>query len=209
MSGLNGLLGPDGVQQRMAEIQAKLDVALGPVQRPAINAKGMKGKFAIPFRDIAGALPDGTGAGFAPLSPLGTGTTLESKASPEMRSMIAEAAQSAGLDPDLFDALVSTESAYDPNARSKAGAMGLTQLMPATAQSLGVANPFDPRENLTGGAKYLAQLMKQFGSAPLALAAYNAGPNAVLRAGKSIPPFPETQRYVQKIMTLYGSRKGQ
>lgn len=95
--------------------------------------------------------------------------------------------------------LVQTESAGNPNAKSKVGAFGLTQLMPETAKELGV-DPADPKQNLEGGAKYLAQNLKQFGSLPLAYAAYNAGPGRVKSAGNQIPNIPETQDYVSKNM---------
>jgi len=118
--------------------------------------------------------------------------------------MAAQAAEQAGVPPSVFQALVEVESGYNPEAISPKGAMGLTQLMPATAQALGVTNPFDPEQSLTAGARYLAQLLRQFGSLPLALAAYNAGPGAV-QFYHGIPPYPETQAYVERILALVGS----
>jgi len=101
-------------------------------------------------------------------------------------------------------ALVQEESGFDPNARSRAGAMGLTQLMPATAAALGVSDPWNPAENLDAGAAYLAGLIDRYGgNVPLALAAYNAGPGAVAEWG-GIPPYPETQRYVRNVLALAG-----
>ena len=90
------------------------------------------------------------------------------------------------------------ESGFNPQAKSPVGALGLTQLMPETAQGLGV-NPHDPLENAVGGAMYLMQQYRRFGSWPLAYAAFNAGPGAVEKYG-GIPPFPETQNYVRAIM---------
>ncbi|HVL39761.1 MAG TPA: lytic transglycosylase domain-containing protein, partial [Fimbriimonadaceae bacterium] len=107
----------------------------------------------------------------------------------------------------LLDALVAEESAYDPNARSRAGAMGLSQLMPGTARELGVADPFDPAQNLRGGAKYLAQMLQRFGDLRLALAAYNAGPGAVEKAGLAVPPYRETQEYVERVMKSYQEKR--
>ena len=108
------------------------------------------------------------------------------------------AARRHGIPEDLFLRLVRQESGWNPRAVSRKGALGLAQLMPATAALLGV-DPADPRQNLEGGARYLAQQYRAFGSWRLALAAYNAGPGAVLRHG-GIPPYAETQGYVVAIM---------
>lgn len=113
---------------------------------------------------------------------------------------INAAAARHGLDPALLAGLVQQESGFNPSARSSAGATGLTQLMPATARSLGVTDATDPLQALEGGAKYLKQMLTQFGGDQrLALAAYNAGPGAVQRHG-GIPPYAETQNYVEKVL---------
>nr|WP_255576472.1 MULTISPECIES: lytic transglycosylase domain-containing protein [unclassified Jannaschia] len=108
------------------------------------------------------------------------------------------AARRHGIPEDLFLRLVRQESGWNPTAKSHKGAMGLAQLMPGTARALGV-NPADPKQNLEGGARYLAQQYRKFGSWRLALAAYNAGPGAVERHG-GIPPYRETRNYVRIIM---------
>nr|WP_245913088.1 lytic transglycosylase domain-containing protein [Litoreibacter ponti] len=108
------------------------------------------------------------------------------------------AARRHGIPQDLFLALVQQESAWRPGAVSHAGAIGLAQLMPATARKLRV-NPRDPKQNLEGGARYLKQMYRKFGSWRLALAAYNAGPGAVEKHG-GIPPYRETRNYVRKIL---------
>ncbi|WP_238995696.1 lytic transglycosylase domain-containing protein [Sphingomonas solaris] len=102
----------------------------------------------------------------------------------------------------LLDALISVESQYRPDAASRAGAMGLTQLMPRTAQGLGVLNPFDERANVDGGARFLKAMLDKFGSITLALAAYNAGPSAVLRVG-GVPANGETPAYVRKVFEAW------
>lgn len=112
------------------------------------------------------------------------------------------AALAHGIDPKLLHALVVTESAYRADARSPAGAGGLTQLMPGTAAELGVENRFDPVENLRGGADYLARQIRRFGDLRLALAAYNAGPARVARLGR-IPDIAETQAYVATVVDCY------
>jgi soluble lytic murein transglycosylase-like protein len=118
----------------------------------------------------------------------------------EYEALIEQAAARNGLDPALLHGLIQQESGFDPSATSSAGASGLTQLMPGTASSLGVANPLDPAESIEGGARYLGELMTQFGgNSEDALAAYNAGPGAVQQYG-GVPPYAETQSYVSNVL---------
>jgi len=117
---------------------------------------------------------------------------------------VAIAAQQTRLDPALLHAVIRTESAYNPKALSPRGALGLMQLMPATAKRFNLKNPYDPQQNILAGAKYLKELSTQFnGDISLVLAAYNAGPNAVLRHGYKIPPYTETRLYVPKVLGIY------
>jgi len=118
-----------------------------------------------------------------------------------------EVARVYNLDPKLLHAIAKVESNYNPRAVSPKGALGVMQLIPSTARLVGVSDPFDPRENIYGGARYLRYLLDKFGDLTLALAAYNAGPKAVEAYG-GIPPYPETQRYVRSVLSLYQRLKG-
>jgi soluble lytic murein transglycosylase-like protein len=110
-------------------------------------------------------------------------------------------AQNASLPPQLLHAVIAVESGYDARAVSSKGALGLMQLMPATARRFGVADAFDPQQNLAGGAAYLKWLLDRFGGdLELTLAAYNAGEGAVARAGHRVPPFAETRAYVPRVL---------
>lgn len=118
----------------------------------------------------------------------------------EFDSYIEYSARRFNVRPDLVRAIVQVESGFDPYARSPKGAMGLMQLMPATAYEMGVRNPYHPAENIRGGVAYLRQLLDRYdGNEELALAAYNAGPEAVARYGNQVPPYRETQNYVRQI----------
>ncbi len=114
---------------------------------------------------------------------------------------VAEAAARHGVEEALIRAVMHAESNFRAGARSHKGAQGLMQLMPSTARELGVADPFDPRQNIDGGTAYLARMLQRFGDERLALAAYNAGPEAVERHG-GVPPFAETQVYVERVSQL-------
>ncbi len=120
----------------------------------------------------------------------------------EAARLVRASAAAAGVDPRLVAAVARAESGFDPQATSATGAAGLMQLMPETARALGVADPYDPAQNMRGGASYLRRLLARFHEVPLALAAYNAGPGAVERYG-GVPPFPETQAYVARVLAMY------
>ena len=118
--------------------------------------------------------------------------------------IIDTASRLHGVDAALIHAVISAESGYNPSALSKAGAMGLMQLMPQTAKRYGVTNIMDPVQNITGGVRYLRDLLSMFnGNLELAIAAYNAGENAVIRYGNKIPPYAETVQYVPKVLGFY------
>ncbi|MCH7904082.1 MAG: lytic transglycosylase domain-containing protein [Armatimonadetes bacterium] len=185
--------GIHGAMQRRQELQSRIDllsqrkreittsVANGIVPRP------------MPGKAISGD--------YRPFDPLGANVARQPFSAPSnLRSLIAAAAQKAGIDPSLFEALISQESSFDRFAESSAGALGLSQLMPKTAEMLGVTDVWNPEQNLSAGARYLAQMLRDFdGDERLALAAYNSGPGTVRFAG-GMPDIPETQRYVIEVL---------
>lgn len=123
--------------------------------------------------------------------------------SKDIESMILQSAKKYGVDPRLVSAVAETESNYRPDAVSSAGAVGVMQLMPETASSLGVQNIYDPSQNIDGGVKYLKEMLSDFnGDVRKAVAAYNAGPQAV-KEYNGVPPYAETQNYVNKVLDLY------
>ena len=127
---------------------------------------------------------------------------------PKYDELIKQSAARNGIDPNLIVAVMRQESGFNFRARSYKGATGLMQLMPDTARRFGVANIYDPAENIEGGAKYLRFLLDTFnGDVNLVLAGYNAGENAVIRSGYQVPRYRETQNYVKSISARYGSAK--
>jgi len=165
--------------------------AVAPGTAPALAAPGAAPALAAP-----GAAP----ALAAPSGGLAAGTPYAAE--------IQAAASAHGVDPALLAGLVRQESNFNPRAGSPAGAQGLTQLMPGTARGLGVADPLDPAQSLDGGARYLRQMLDQFGGdVTRALAAYNAGPGAVARFG-GVPPYAETQSYVRQVQAYAAQYRG-
>lgn len=137
----------------------------------------------------------------APGKAMGAAVAGSGSAASDIASIVIQAADEFGVSPYLLHAIIAVESAYDARAVSSKGAQGLMQLMPATARRFGVLDPFDPHENVRGGARYIKALLEQFnGDLALTLAAYNAGENAVVRYGNRVPPFAETRKYVPKVM---------
>jgi soluble lytic murein transglycosylase-like protein len=121
----------------------------------------------------------------------------------QLNSLVQTQALAQHVPPSLVSAVITQESGGDPSAVSGAGAMGLMQLMPGTANAYGVTNPFDPYQNVAGGVAYLRDLLERYhGNVPLALAAYNAGSGAVAKYG-GIPPYAETRGYVESVTALY------
>jgi len=181
---------------RVEEIQARVASLQGTPAQPATSfASTLASAQQVPGQQtssISVSAASGTTSG---------GTT-------DFESEIDAAATSNGIDPALLKGLVQQESGFDPNARSGAGAVGLTQLMPGTAASLGVTDPTNPAQSLQAGARYLREQLDRFGGDErLALAAYNAGPGAVAKYG-GVPPYAETQGYVNKVLANAASYRG-
>lgn len=182
------------ISQRIQQLQALIE---------------QTGRTAAGESAATAALPSATSSGSASFADTLQAATATSAApvgaaaegeSSSYDGLIEAAAQRNGVDPAVLHGLIQQESGFDPTAQSSAGASGLTQLMPGTASSMGVANPLDPAESIEGGARYLSQMMSQFpGSTTDALAAYNAGPGAVKQYG-GVPPYAETQSYVSKVL---------
>lgn len=119
---------------------------------------------------------------------------------------IRQASDRYGISHPLLKAVIKAESDFNPRARSKKGAMGLMQIMPANIKAMNINNPFDPLENILGGARYLREMLDRFdGHLPLSLAAYNAGPTAVERYNNQVPPYKETEEYVKRVLKFYSS----
>lgn len=140
-----------------------------------------------------------------PFGVLSVGSRLKAARDDEAKimNMIDKTCEKYDVDSKLVKALIKQESGFNPDAVSKAGAMGLMQLMPETAEGLGVKDPMNPEENIEGGVRYLKSMLERFnGNKILALAAYNAGPNAVSKYN-GIPPYKETQNYVKSILNDY------
>jgi soluble lytic murein transglycosylase-like protein len=216
--------------QRVQQLQALLAQAqqggstagfAAALEAASADESGESGEQAQPSASAAALTADATASGAAalpsasspvsptsysaaPLTPQASASATPaasgSTSSTPYDATIASVASRYNIEPAILHGLIQQESGFDPNARSSAGALGLTQLMPGTASSLGVSNPLEPTQSIEGGARYHSEMLGKFGgNVQDALAAYNAGPGAVSQYG-GVPPYAETQEYVSKVL---------
>lgn len=206
MSKLSAGGGIGAIESRIQQIEGLVNTLHQTQQAPAATAfsqhlqsAGKMPPVSPPSPvDMNNTMPPSSG----PISFQSFGDSMKDRAK-ALQPVIEQYSQQYGVDKNLVNALIRQESGFNPNARSHAGAIGLMQLMPATAKGLGVQDPSDPVQNLEGGIRHLSDLLQGFnGNVPLALAAYNAGAGAVKKYG-GIPPYKETQNYVRSILANY------
>lgn len=183
----------------IAAVTRRIAELTGETAAPAAPAAAAPGAFS-------GMVSSAMNAGGAPLAPLQGPNVIPP---PQINTLVDANAGQFGVDPALVKAIIANESGFDTNATSKTGAQGLMQLEPETAAGLGVDNAYDPAQNISGGTRYIRSLLERFhGDLRLAIAAYNAGPGAVEKYG-GVPPYAETQNYVQNVLASYQSYKTQ
>jgi len=192
------------ISSELSAVATRIEQITGaPVQLPGLPqaAPDGAGSFASLLQAQMAATGDETGGAAAPGAP--------AMVPPEqIDALVGENAQAQDVDPALIKAIIANESGFNANATSNVGAQGLMQLMPGTAAGLGVTDAYDPAQNVAGGTKYIKGLLERFnGDVRLAVAAYNAGPGAVEKYG-GIPPYAETQNYVQNVLSSYAKYRG-
>ena len=188
----------DIFRQKLEEIQSRVPIKINILENLSFDSvlNETQNKTNSLTRDNLQYKP--SSIGFSPTK----GQTLQA-----IEASISNAAKKYDVNPNLVRAIVRQESSFNPNSLSSAGAQGLMQLMPGTARSLGVSNPWDIEQNIEGGTHYIKEQIDQFGDVSMALAAYNAGPGAVQKYN-GIPPYQETQNYVQKVLKYFNEYEG-
>lgn len=172
---------------------------------PATNSATTVARYLTPIIPWALEHLPSTGESIEPKQAMAENTAKQNFPE-EITKVVKQVASEFNIDPALIMAVIKAESGFNSRAVSSAGAMGLMQLMPFTAKTLGVSDPFDIWQNIRGGSRYLKDMLDRFGSIPLALAAYNAGPGSVEKYN-GIPPYAETQNYVAKVLKYMESYK--
>jgi soluble lytic murein transglycosylase-like protein len=197
-------------QPAVTEADAPADASKAQVNRggKAAAMPGAASKMEVAESGEATAAPNPIVLPGAQTSAPAVNLGFESTGNPKYDELIKQSAARNGIDPNLIVAVMRHESGYNLRATSYKGAMGLMQLMPATARRFGVTNYYDPAQNIEGGARYLRFLMDTFnGDTKLVLAGYNAGENAVINYGYQVPPYRETKHYVRAISARYDKKK--
>ena len=195
----------NAIENKISSLEGRFESQVQPTGIGRKNVANPNDPRGVTFENLVNSLADDK---FKPGASSSSAPSAQQQLdSASVRPYVQEAAAKYNVDPALIEAVIKQESAYNASAQSGVGAQGLMQLMPGTAKDLGVSNAFDPRENVMGGAKYLSQLMTMFdGNLTKVLAGYNAGPGNVQKYG-GVPPFKETQDYVEKVLNNYSDFK--
>jgi soluble lytic murein transglycosylase-like protein len=192
------------ITSELSAVASRIEQITGaPVQLPGLPEQAQEGgSFAAMLQAQMNAQnPTLQGDGTAPNAPAMVPPA-------QIDALVNDNAQAQNVDPALVKAIIANESGFNANATSNVGAQGLMQLMPGTAAGLGVTDSYDPAQNVAGGTKYIKGLLERFnGDVRLAVAAYNAGPGAVEKYG-GVPPYAETQNYVQNVLASYAKYRG-
>ena len=200
------------ISSDLAQVADRITQITGsPVQLPGLpQAESQQQDFAAMVRaQLAAENGEGDASGAASGAAIGAINAPAMVPPAQIDSLVSQNSAQWNVDPALVKAIIANESGFNANATSNVGAQGLMQLMPGTAQGLGVTNAYDPAQNVWGGTKYIKGLLDRFnGDVKMAVAAYNAGPGAVEKYG-GVPPYAETQNYVQNVLASYEKYRGQ
>jgi soluble lytic murein transglycosylase-like protein len=191
------------ISSELSAVATRIEQITGaPVQLPGLPEAAPQGSGSFASQ-LQAQMAQGSDSGVA-----GAPDAPAMLAPAQIDALVSQNAESQEVDPSLIKAIIANESGFNANATSGAGAQGLMQLMPGTAEGLGVTDAYDPAQNVAGGTKYIKGLLQRFnGDVRLAVAAYNAGPGAVEKYG-GVPPYAETQNYVQNVLSSYAKYRG-